>query len=55
MYDARRPKDDYDDARAALGQAIDEAMRLKLDDEVARLRARLENIEGVYNSQFRGV
>jgi hypothetical protein len=55
MYDAHRPKDDYDDARAALGQAIDEATRLKLDDEVARLSARLKNIEGVYNSQFRGV
>ena len=54
MYDAARPKDDYDDARIALQRAIEEATRLKLDAEVARLAARLKNIEGVYNSQFRG-
>jgi hypothetical protein len=47
MYDARRPKDDYDDACLNFHLAIEEAKRLGLAEEVERLRA-------VYNSQFRG-
>jgi hypothetical protein len=54
MYEATRPKDDYDDARVALRRAIDEAERLGLGDEAARLRARVAHIEAVYDSQFRG-
>ena len=55
MYDARRPKDDYDDAARYFSQAIQEARRLGLDDEVARLTERSEHIGKVYNSQFRGI
>jgi hypothetical protein len=54
MYDARHPKDDYDDARRDFDAAIDEARRLGLDAEVARLTQRRDHVEAVYNSQFRG-
>jgi hypothetical protein len=54
MYDARRPKDDYDDASMYFSQATQEAQRLGLADEVARLTERSEHVRKVYNSQFRG-
>ena len=56
IYDApplSSTKDDYDDARMYLTQAIAEAKRLVLEDEAVRLSTRLENIAGVYDSQFR--
>ena len=55
MYDARRPKDDYEDACAAFAQAIALAQSLNLTDEAQRLQQRLANIQGVYDSQFRGL
>jgi hypothetical protein len=53
MYDARRPKDEYEDASRFFHQAIQEAQRLGLDDEVARLTARSDHVRQVYDSQFR--
>jgi hypothetical protein len=55
MYDARRPKDSYEDADRYFDQAIAEAKRLGRDDEVARLAARRDHVAAVYNSQFRNV
>jgi hypothetical protein len=55
MYDARHPKDDYDDAQLHFGHAIDAAQRLGLADEAARLTARRAHVASVYNSQFRGI
>ncbi|MGA2125433.1 MAG: hypothetical protein ABSG76_04685 [Xanthobacteraceae bacterium] len=54
MYDARRPKDDYEDACIHFQRAIDEARRLGLEDEAARLTRRLHHVSAVYGSQFRG-
>ena len=54
MYAAARPRDDYDDACVGLMRAIDVARFLHRADEIRRLEQRLENIRGVYNSQFRG-
>jgi hypothetical protein len=53
MYDARHPKDEYEDASLYFDQAIREAQRLGLDDEVARLTARSDHVRQVYDSQFR--
>jgi hypothetical protein len=53
MYDARRPKDDYEDAHLHFHRAIEAATRLGRADEVARLRRRIEHITAVYNHQFR--
>ncbi len=53
MYEARHPKDDYDDAQLQFGRAIEAATRLGLADQVARLSARREHVTSVYNSQFR--
>jgi hypothetical protein len=55
MYDARRPKDDYEDACMAFGGAVDLARSLGLAEEAGRLQQRLDGIMAVYNSQFRGV
>jgi len=57
MYEAKSyaVKDCFDDARGHLTKAIDSAKRAGLDDEVARLTARLDHIVSVYNSQFRGI
>ena len=57
MYDARPHgvKDCYDDARLYFSRAIEAARRSGLADDVMRLTRRLENIEVVYNGQFRGV
>jgi hypothetical protein len=54
MYDARRPKDDYEDACVAFGRAVDLARSLNLPEEADRLQKRLDGIMAVYNSQFRG-
>ena len=57
MYEAKSyaVKDCFDDARGYFSKAIDIAKHAGLDDEVARLTARLDHIVSVYNSQFRGV
>jgi hypothetical protein len=47
-------KGDYEDACLWFQRAIDEATRLGLPDEVARLTQRLDHVRAVYNSQFRG-
>ena len=54
MYEARRPKEPYEDACQHFHHAIEAAKRLGLVDEVARLSARRDHVESVYNSQFRG-
>jgi hypothetical protein len=57
MYDVpplRSVKDDYDDARLYFQRAIDEARRLGLASEVARLTQRRDHVCAVYDSQFRG-
>jgi hypothetical protein len=54
MYDARRPKDDYDDACLNFHLAIEEARRLGLAEEIERLSRRRDHVRAVYNSQFRG-
>jgi hypothetical protein len=54
MYDARRPKDGYEDACLNFQRAIDEAHRIGLEDEAARLTRRLDHVRAVYRSQFRG-
>jgi len=56
MYDAQPwdEKDLKDDALFYLARAIEVAEALGLADDAARLKARVDNIMGVYNSQFRG-
>ena len=56
MYDAPSydQKDLKDDALFYLAQAIKVAEALGLRDDASRLKASIENIIGVYNSQFRG-
>ncbi len=54
MYDAWRPKDDYDDACLNFHRAIEEARRLGLEADVERLTRRYDHVRAVYNSQFRG-
>jgi hypothetical protein len=56
MYDAPSwdEKDLKDDALSYLARAIEVAEQLGLADETERLNARVTNIIGVYNSQFRG-
>lgn len=57
MYDVpplRSVKDDYDNARLYFQRAIDEAKRLGLPNEVARLTQRRDHVCAVYDSQFRG-
>ena len=57
MYEARSyaVKDCFDEARSYFTRAIEMAKHAALDDEVARLTARLDHIAGVYNGQFRGI
>lgn len=57
MYDARSydVKDFKDDALFYLARAIELAEALEMAQDATRLRARSENISGVYGSQFRGV
>ena len=56
MYDAQPwdEKDLKDDALFYLARAIEVADALGLEQDAARLNARVDNIMGVYNSQFRG-
>ena len=54
MYDARRPKEAYEDARGVFSRALDAARFLGRPDEAERLQARLAQIYQVYDSQFRG-
>lgn len=54
MYDARRPKDEYEAAREALGRGLSLARFLGDPEAADRLAARLEHIGEVYRSQFRG-
>ena len=54
MYDARHPRDDYEDASAALSQAIRVASFLHRPDLEEEIAQRLAHIAAVYNSQFRG-
>lgn len=56
LYDAPswNEKDLKDDALFFLARAIEVAEALGLVDDAARLKARVDNIVGVYNSQFRG-
>jgi hypothetical protein len=53
MYEERRAKEPYQDACLHFQQAIELARRLGLDTEVARLTARRDHVDQVYNSQFR--
>ena len=57
MYDAapHNVKDHYEDACRYLAQAIEIATGLELTKEVARLAKRGEEIDAVYNHQFRYV
>ena len=56
MYEAEswNQKDLKDDASFYLARALEIAEQLGLDEDADRLRARGENIRGVWNSQFRG-
>ena len=56
MYDPQPwdEKDLKDDALFFLARAIEVADALGLEDDAGRLRARVDNIMGVDNSQFRG-
>jgi hypothetical protein len=56
MYDAEswNQKDLKDDALFYLARAIEVAEALGLEEDAARLKARVDNIMGVYDSQFRG-
>jgi hypothetical protein len=55
MYEvsARAAKSEYEDASQFLHNAIVEAKRLGLEDEVERLTERKAHITAVFNSQFR--
>jgi hypothetical protein len=55
MYDVRGAgvKDCHDDARYNFTRAIDIARMRGLAAEVARLSARRDHVETVYNSQFK--
>ena len=57
MYDARSygVKDCYEDARLYFHRAIEVAQGAGFADDAARLARRLEHVEKLYNSQFRGV
>jgi len=56
MYDAQPwdEKDLKDDALFYLARAIEVADALGLEQDAARLKARVDNIMGVYDSQLRG-
>ena len=53
MYDASYPKDDFEDASAALSQAIGVAAFLHRPDLEEELAQRQAHIAAVYNAQFR--
>jgi hypothetical protein len=52
MYDARRPQDDWRDAREAFSEAIHLAEKAGLTVEAQRLQKRLDHIRAVYTHQF---
>ena len=52
MYDARRPQDDWRDAREAFSEAIYLAEKAGLLAEAQRLQKRLDHIRSVYTHQF---
>ena len=56
MYEAEswNQKDLKDDASFYLARAVEIADQLGLTEDAERLRARSENIRGVWNSQYRG-
>jgi hypothetical protein len=54
MYEARRPRDDYDDACGGLMKAIEVARFLHRPDEIERLEQRLAHVRAVYRGQFVG-
>lgn len=56
MYEAEswNRKDLKDDASFYLARALEIAEQLGLQEDADRIRARGENIVGVWNSQFRG-
>jgi len=57
MYDVpplRSAKADYENACLYFHQAIEEAGRVGLSGEVARLTQRRDHVRAVYDSQFRG-
>ena len=57
MYDAalHNVKDCYEDACLSLAQAIQIATSLQLTEDVVRLQNRGQEIDAVYNHQFRHV
>jgi hypothetical protein len=57
MYDAQpyAVKDYHDDAQANFAYAISAAQSAGLTGEAQRLSARAEQVQAVYDSQFRGV
>jgi hypothetical protein len=54
MYDARRPKDAFEEACQALGHAQSLARFLNRPEDAGRLGVRLAHIRSVYQAQFRG-
>jgi hypothetical protein len=52
MYDARSPAACYSDLKDYFAQAIAAARRAGLDEEAARLTARLDHCKQVYRKQF---
>ena len=53
MYDARRPKDCYEDAMDAFRRAIKAAEAAGEHGEAKRLEARRDHVREVYRKQFR--
>ena len=53
MYEARRPKEFYEDAMLAFHRAIDAAIRAGLAGKAARLAERRDHVRAVYDKQFR--
>lgn len=53
MYDARRPKDAYEDAMDAFRRAIKAAEAAGETGEAKRLEARRDHVREVYRTQFR--
>ncbi len=57
MYEARphQVKDLYEEARGHFWRAIEAAWKGRLFAEVVRLTVRFEEVDAVYNHQFRGI
>lgn len=54
MYEARRPKDDFEDACLGFARAIEVAQFLHREEDAQRLHMRLSLIRSVYDHQMRG-